>query len=53
VNVPIVKAYINQLKDIYADADKQNWWKWLWECRTQWKLSAMKSMKMIGHKSKS
>jgi hypothetical protein len=24
VNVPIVKAYINQLKDIYADADKQN-----------------------------
>jgi uncharacterized protein YicC (UPF0701 family) len=22
VNVPIVKAYINQLKDIYADADQ-------------------------------
>jgi hypothetical protein len=33
VNVPIVKAYINQLKDIYADADQTELMKMA--CQTQ------------------
>jgi hypothetical protein len=43
---------LHQLKDIYADADQTELMKMAVRMPDA-KLSAMKSMKMIGHKSKS
>jgi uncharacterized protein YicC (UPF0701 family) len=49
VNVPIVKAYINQLKDIYADADQTELMKMAVRMPDAMKIERDEIDEMIGH----